>query len=155
MRLTLFLTIGWPSGQKQKCAIDGRYRPLSRLKGHIYKLVSNIECGHNFVTKQDIYFYRTVFSFFLKLKLKDISEMASLLLNQLSCFSTAKKSSWEPLKMPLVGPARLNKVSPPSSISLRAGSVVCNSVSVKPQTEIEGLNIAEDVTQVSPISFDF
>ena len=28
-------------------------------------------------------------------------------------------------------------------------SVVCKAVSVKPQTDVEGLNIAEDVTQVS------
>jgi len=33
------------------------------------------------------------------------------------------------------------RISPPST-------VVCKAVSVKPQTEIEGLNIAEDVTQV-------
>jgi len=31
--------------------------------------------------------------------------------------------------------------------------VVCKAVSVKPQTEIEGLNIAEDVTQVSLTEF--
>lgn len=34
------------------------------------------------------------------------------------------------------------------SLSGSASSVVCKAVSVKPQTEIEGLNIAEDVSQV-------
>ena len=44
----------------------------------------------------------------------------------------------------------------PLSLNLRnnqrgkdAFSVVCKAVSVKPQTDVEGLNIAEDVTQVS------
>ena len=31
-------------------------------------------------------------------------------------------------------------------------TIVCRAVSVKPQTEIEGLNIAEDVTQVSRLT---
>ncbi|KAI3959943.1 hypothetical protein MKX01_030234, partial [Papaver californicum] len=40
----------------------------------------------------------------------------------------------------------LRKSSPPSK-QLSQSSVVCKAVSVKPSTEIEGLNIAEDVSQ--------
>ena len=46
------------------------------------------------------------------------------------------------------------------AVSSSSVSVVCKAVSVKPQTEIEGLNIAEDVTQVKmmvngPPAFSF
>lgn len=36
-----------------------------------------------------------------------------------------------------------------------SSSVVCKAVSVQPKTEIEGLNIAEDVTQVSKVLIFF
>ncbi|KAK6930459.1 Pyridoxal-phosphate dependent enzyme [Dillenia turbinata] len=43
-----------------------------------------------------------------------------------------------------------NKWSSSSSLSVKlpVPSIVCKAVSVKPQTEVEGLNIAEDVTQL-------
>ncbi|KAF2298359.1 hypothetical protein GH714_023051 [Hevea brasiliensis] len=87
---------------------------------------------------------------------------SSLLMNPLtSSFLKSPKpellllssSTSEPIfKQCLVGPA-----TSPSHLSLKykkdkygssASSVVCKAVSVKPQTEVEGLNIAEDVTQL-------
>ncbi|KAJ9173986.1 hypothetical protein P3X46_017066 [Hevea brasiliensis] len=87
---------------------------------------------------------------------------SSLLMNPLtSSFLKSPKpelfllssSTAEPIfKQCLVGPA-----TSPSHLSLKykkdkygssASSVVCKAVSVKPRTEVEGLNIAEDVTQL-------
>ena len=55
------------------------------------------------------------------------------------------------LKQAWVGPATSLRLRNKNCASRRLSSgcsVVCKAVSVKPPTEIEGLNIAEDVTQV-------
>ncbi|TXG72694.1 hypothetical protein EZV62_001273 [Acer yangbiense] len=73
--------------------------------------------------------------------------------NPLTSLCNSKKSqletSWGTLKLGHVGPlATTQRPKKFEKVSYRGCSVVCKAVSVKPQTEIEGLNIAEDVTQL-------
>ncbi|KAK0608043.1 hypothetical protein LWI29_024688 [Acer saccharum] len=78
---------------------------------------------------------------------------SSVSFNPLTSLCNSKKSqletSWETLKLGHVGPfATTQRPKKFEKVSYRGCSVVCKAVSVKPQTEIEGLNIAEDVTQL-------
>ncbi|XP_065860793.1 cysteine synthase-like [Euphorbia lathyris] len=71
----------------------------------------------------------------------------SLKIQQPKLLFQSSFSSSEPLlkQCLLVGPsAGLNY----KNHGFKASSVVCKAVSIKPQTEVEGLNIAEDVTQL-------
>ncbi|KAL5781276.1 hypothetical protein ACOSP7_006305 [Xanthoceras sorbifolium] len=78
---------------------------------------------------------------------------SSLLFNPLTSLCNSKKpsleTSREALKLGHVGPfAATPRLKKFEKVSYRGCSVVCKAVSVKAQTEIEGLNIAEDVTQL-------
>ncbi|PRQ37718.1 putative cysteine synthase [Rosa chinensis] len=70
------------------------------------------------------------------------------LINPLTSSLCAPKSELTtPKHLWVVGPTSTS-LSLRSSQSKRGGSVVCKAVSVKPETAVEGLNIAEDVTQL-------
>ncbi|KAI9194683.1 hypothetical protein LWI28_008154 [Acer negundo] len=78
---------------------------------------------------------------------------SSVSFNPLTSLCNSKKSqletSWETLKLGHVAPfATTQRLKKFEKVSYRGCSVVCKAVSMKPQTEIEGLNIAEDVTQL-------
>lgn len=83
------------------------------------------------------------------------SSSSSLLSNPLTApLCHSNKSSLNTLKLgdisPITAAPRLKQNL--YKVSYKpCNSVVCKAVSVKSQTEIEGLNIAEDVTQVSEI----
>ncbi|XP_061990341.1 cysteine synthase, chloroplastic/chromoplastic [Rosa rugosa] len=70
------------------------------------------------------------------------------LINPLTSSLCAPKSELTtPKHLWVVGPTSTS-LSLRSSQGKRGGSVVCKAVSVKPETAVEGLNIAEDVTQL-------
>ena len=65
---------------------------------------------------------------------------------------TLKLSSFGPTTNSSTASLSLKKLNYGKGLS-SGFSVVCKAVSVKPDTEIEGLNIADDVTQVSFLCF--
>ncbi|KAM5554125.1 hypothetical protein ABKV19_026054 [Rosa sericea] len=72
---------------------------------------------------------------------------ASLINPLISSLCAPKSELTTPKHLWVVGPTSTS-LSLRSSHSKRGGSIVCKAVSVKPETAVEGLNIAEDVTQL-------
>ncbi|XP_073128224.1 cysteine synthase, chloroplastic/chromoplastic isoform X3 [Henckelia pumila] len=83
--------------------------------------------------------------------------MASLLNQPFTSLSAVKKSGRrcypkfavsEQSRLAAAGISGCNSISVSNTSKRSKGKIVCKAVSVEPQTEIEGLNIAEDVTQL-------